>query len=186
MNSFLKITLSAFCILLFFYSNAAGDTYESSFEKIELYYEKGDYKLGLRSNDILINSISNDKKSNSLVLSRAYFLKAKGAELDGNFTMYEEFMFKGDRELQKAEKDDLLQYTKAINCAIETYISYGDYVKASNYLNDAYAIIQKGSLKDSSLYYGLKKSSVITFYRQGFYIKAQKNLNEILSFRLMS
>ncbi|WP_299248759.1 CHAT domain-containing protein [uncultured Cytophaga sp.] len=182
MNSFLKITLSAFCILLFFYSNAAGDTYESSFEKIELYYEKGDYKLGLRSNDILINSISNDKKSNSLVLSRAYFLKAKGAELDGNFTMYEEFMFKGDRELQKAEKDDLLQYTKAINCAIETYISYGDYVKASNYLNDAYAIIQKGSLKDSSLYYGLKKSSVITFYRQGFYIKAQKNLNEILSF----
>jgi CHAT domain-containing protein len=182
MNSFFKIILSSLWILLFFYSNAADDAYEISFEKIETYYEKGDYKLGLRSNDILISSISNTKDFNSLLLSRAYFLKAKGAELDGDFKVYEEFMFKGDRELQKSNKDDILLYAKSINYAIETYISYGDYVKASNYLNDAYAIIQKGGLKDSNLYYGLKKNSVITFYRQGFYIKAQKSLNQVIAF----
>ncbi|HSY61891.1 MAG TPA: tetratricopeptide repeat protein, partial [Cytophaga sp.] len=182
MKSFLKITLIFICASLAFISNAADETYEASFQKIEAYYEKGDYKLGIRSSGILINTIQASKNPNTLILARAYFLNAKGAELDGNFTLYEEYMFKGDRELQKAVKDDVYQYGKSINYAIETYLSYGDYVKASKYLEDAYAIIEKGGLKDSNLYYGLKKSSVITLYRQGFYIKAQKGLTEIIAY----
>jgi len=182
MKSFLKITLIVICASLAFISNAADETYEASFQKIEAYYEKGDYKLGIRSSGILINTIQSSKNSNTLILARAYFLNAKGAELDGNFTLYEEYMFKGDRELQKAVKDDVYQYGKSINYAIETYLSYGDYVKASKYLEDAYSIIEKGGLKDSNLYYGLKKSSVITLYRQGFYIKAQKGLTEIIAY----
>jgi CHAT domain-containing protein len=182
MKSFLRITLVFICVSLAFISHAADDAYEASFQKIEAYYEKGDYKLGIRSTGILINSITSSKSPNTLVLARAYFLNAKGAELDGNFKLYEEYMFKGDRELQKATKDDVYQYAKSVNYAIETYLSYGDYVNATKYLQDAYTIIEKGGLQDSNLYYGLKKSSVITFYRQGFYIKAQKGLTEIIAF----
>lgn len=182
MKSFLKIILVFICASIAFHSNAGDDAYEASFQKIEAYYEKGDYKLGIRSTGILINTILASKSPNTLVLARAYFLNAKGSELDGDFIHYEEFMFKGDRELQKAAKDDVYQYAKSINYAIETYLSYGDYVNASKYLTDAYAIIEKGGLKDSNLYYGLKKSSVITLYRQGFYIKAQKGLTEIIAY----
>ena len=182
MRSLLKITLVFICVSIALISNAADEAYEASFQKIEAYYQKGDYKLGIRSSGILINTVLASKSPNTLVLARAYFLNAKGAELDGDFTLYEEYMFKGDRELQKAAKDDVYQYAKSINYAIETYISYGDYVNASKYLKDAYGIIEKGGLKDSNLYYGLKKSSVITLYRQGFYIKAQKGLTEIIAY----
>ncbi|WP_018342584.1 CHAT domain-containing protein [Cytophaga aurantiaca] len=182
MRSFLKVILVFICASSVFFSNAADDPYEASFQKIEAYYEKGDYKLGIRSTGILINTIQSSKSPNTLVLARAYFLNAKGAELDGNFTLYEEYMFKGDRELQKSGKDDVYQYAKSINYAIETYLSYGDYVNASKYLNEAYGIIEKGALKDSNLYYSLKKSSVISLYRQGFYIKAQKWLTEIIAY----
>jgi CHAT domain-containing protein len=182
MKRFLKKTALLSCVFVLMATNAVAQVFESSFEKIEAYYEKGDYKLGVRSNDILINSITSSSKSNPLILARAYFLRAKGSELDGSFKEYEEFMFKGDRELQKANKDDMFQYAKSVNYAIETYLSYGDYVNASKYLGDAYAIIEKGGLKDSNLYYGLKKSSVITLYRQGFYIKAQKGLTEIIAY----
>ena len=182
MKLFLKKAALLCCLFATLAINAVAQVSESSFEKIEAYYEKGDYKLGVRSNDILINSISASPKSNPLVLARAYFLRAKGSELDGLFKDYEEFMFKGDRELQKANKDDIFQYAKSANCAIEAYLSYGDYVNASKYLGDAYAIIEKGGLKDSNLYYGLKKSSVLTLYKQGFYIKAQKGLTEIIAY----
>ena len=182
MRSFLKTILVFICASIALISNAADEAYETSFQKIEAYYEKGDYKLGIRSNGILINTILSSKSTSTLVLARAYFLNAKGAELDGNFKLYEEYMFKGDRELQKAGKDDVYQYAKSINYAIETYLSYGDYVKASKYLDDAYAVIEKGGLKDSNLYYDLKKSSVVSLYRRGFYIKAQKSLTEIISY----
>ncbi len=184
MKSFFKNILLSISLMCFSFLAFAGDeAFETSFKKIETYYEKGDYKLGVRSAGILINSLNNSGKANSLVLARAYFLYAKGSELDGNFTAYEEYMFKGDRELQKASKDDVYQYAKSVNYAIDTYLSYGDYVKASNYLGDIYGIIAKGGLSDSGLYYDLKKSSVITFYRQGFYLKAQKGLTEIIAFR---
>jgi CHAT domain-containing protein len=183
MKSFLRIILLQFCLGISLLSFAGDEAFEATFKKIEAYYEKGDYKLGVRSAGILINTLQTSNKSNSLILARAYFLYAKGSELDGNFTAYEEYMFKGDRELQKASKDDVFQYAKSINYAIETYLSYGDYVKANKYLGDIYAIIGKGGLTDSILYYDLKKNSVITNYRQGFYIKAQSGLTEIIAFR---
>lgn len=181
-SSFRKIVVVFSLICLSFSAAAGAETSEASFKKIEAYYEKGDYKLGVRSTGILINALTSGK-ANSLVLARAYFLYAKGSELDGNFKSYEEYMFRGDRELQKASKDDVYQYAKSISYAIDTYLSYGDYVNASKYLGAIYGIIEKGGLSDSSLYYDLKKSSVITFYRQGFYLKAQKGLTEIIAFR---
>lgn len=166
-----------------FLALSANDPFEGEFTKIENYYEKGDYKLGIRSNGILIKTIQTSGNANALVLARAYFLYARGSELDGNFTAYEEYMFKGDRELKKSSKEDVYQYAKCVSYAIDTYLSYGDYVSATNYLGDIYSIIEKGGLKDSNLYYDLKKSSTITHYRQGYYIKAQKELTEVIAYR---
>ncbi|MGN6648200.1 MAG: CHAT domain-containing protein [Cytophaga sp.] len=183
MNTLLRKVFLIVGLSISFLATAAEGPFESAFAKIEAYYEKGDYKLGVRSNGILINNLLSSNKSDALILARAYFLYARGSELDGNFTAYEEYMAKGDNELKKASKEDVYQYAKSINYAINTYLSYKDYVHAANYLGDIYSIIQKGGLKDSNLFYDLKKSSVITLYRQGFYIRAQKGLTEIIAFR---
>lgn len=183
MNSLLR---KIFLVLAFsscFFTAFADDASEAAFTKIEAYYEKGDYKLGIRSNSILIKSLESSANTNSLVLARAYFLYARGSELDGAFAAYEEYMSKGGTQLKKSSKEDVYQYAKCINYAIDTYLSYGDYTAASNYLGDINSIIQKGALKDSNAYYALKKSSAITHYRQGFFNEAQKELTEIISFR---
>ena len=163
--------------------NEPGDKNESSFKKIEGLYEKGDYKLGLYYNKILISKLETGSNVSALILARSYFLYSKGSELAANFSDYESYMSKGNLILKRAPLDDPYQYAKCISYAIETYISYGDYSNASSYLGSAYATIEKGGLKDSNLYYDLKTSSVIVNYKQGFYIKAQNQLSEILAYR---
>ncbi|MBC7450586.1 MAG: tetratricopeptide repeat protein, partial [Cytophagales bacterium] len=184
MNFFLRsITLLFLFIVFIPVSFADVDANEGAFKKIETYYEKGDYKLGLRANKTLISKIESDKNSSALVIARSYFLYAKGSELDGDFQDYEGYMAKGNAVLKKAPMDDTYQYAKCISYAIETYISYGDFKNATTYLGDAYDIIQKSGLKDSNLYFDLKTSSVITYYKQGFAIKAQKAIPEIIRYR---
>lgn len=182
MNVFFKIIVSFLFVALSIHAHASEVDYETSFEKIEILYEKGEYKLGLRSNALLIKTIQSARTPNLLPLARVYFLNAKGAELDGNFILYEEYIFKGDRELQNASKEDVNQYAKAIKYAIEASISYGNYVKATEYVKQSFEIMNKVGMKDSTLYYELKKNAVIINYRLGFYIKAQKELNEILRY----
>ena len=45
MKSFLKIALVFICTSFACILHAADESYEASFQKIEAYYEKGDYKL---------------------------------------------------------------------------------------------------------------------------------------------
>jgi len=184
MKLILHFLILAFISLQLVTSNAAGgDAYEPSFKKIETYYEKGDYKLGLYYNRILISKLESGSNVSSLLLARSYFLYSKGSELAANFQDYDGYMAKGNSVLKRSPLDDSYQYAKCISYAIDTYISYGDYNNASSYLGNAYATIEKAGLKDSNLYYDLKTSSVIVNYKQGFYIKAQQQLTEILKYR---
>jgi len=65
MKSFLRIILLQFCLGISLLSFAGDEAFEATFKKIEAYYEKGDYKLGVRSAGILINTLQTSNTSNS-------------------------------------------------------------------------------------------------------------------------
>jgi CHAT domain-containing protein len=163
----------------------AQDTkYEFNFTKIERYYEKGDYVIGLRYNRDLLKKIQNDKDRDLITEARAYFLLAEGSELNGAFQDYEFNMDQGNKTLARAPKTDSYQYAKCILHAIDTYLSYGNYYLASQYIEQADQLIQTSGLKNQDLIFDLKTRKVYCYFKQGFHLKAQSLLPEIINYRL--
>lgn len=170
--------------LLFVTGLYAQDTkYELSFTKIERCYEKGDYVMGLRYNRDLLKKIQGDKDRDLITEARTYFLLAEGSELNGAFTDYEFNMDQGNKTLARAPKTDSYQYAKCILHAIDTYLSYGNYYLASQYIEQADQLIQTSGLKNQDLIHDLKTRKVFCYFKQGFHLKAQSLLPEIINYR---
>ncbi|MCU0415805.1 MAG: CHAT domain-containing protein [Cytophagaceae bacterium] len=176
----LYILISSFCISI---SNAQDTKYEATFLKIEKYYEKGDYLLGLRYNRDVLKKIQSDKQHDLLTEARAYFLLAEGYELNGAFTEYELNMGLGNQSLVKAPKTDTYQYSKCVLHAIDTYISYGNYYEASKYIEQVDLLIQTSGFKNDDIIYDLKTRKLYCYFKQGFHIKAQQLMPELLNYR---
>lgn len=181
MNKILLFILITFSFQLF-----AQNKYEAQFEKIEKAYEKGDYKVGLKYNNALLKNIENDKTINQLTLARVLYLIAKGEELMGNFNNYESNIKRGNEAFSRAPKNDSYQYAKCIMYAIDTYLSYGDYLNASKFIKNTDEVLAQlnSNIENQDLVYDIKTRQVKCLFKQGFHIKALNILPEIEKYRL--
>ena len=153
---------------------------DQTFKKVEKAYEKGDYKNGFKSNQALINKLSTN---NGLEIASAHFLAARGADLLGKFPNYEYHIATGNKLFTQTEKSDVKLYVKALIYAVDAYMSYGDYARAESYLADAKILFDSKINADTALVFELKERVVNAHFNQGFHLKAQKSLPEIIAYR---
>lgn len=151
-----------------------------SFRKVEKAYEKGDYKNGFKTNKSLIGKIP---VNNTVQLASANFLAARGSDLLGKFSDYNSYLTTADKFFQQADQSDASLYAKAVLYGVDAYVSYGNYKKAFDLLDAHKDLLDFSKLSDSSLVYELKERLVKVYFNQGFHLKAQENLPELIQYR---
>ena len=155
---------------------------ENSFRKIEKGYEKGDYKKFFKSNLDLIKKASIG--DNKYDLASAHFLAARGADLMGSFDKYKYHMATAAKIFEQCNAVDIKAYSKTGLHAIDAFISYGDYKQADVYVKKIQQASSKSAtLTDSTLAFELKEHEATVYFNQGFHLKAQKILPEIINYR---
>ncbi len=154
---------------------------DNLFKRIEKGYEKGDYKAFFKNNQDLIKKASGNNKYE---IASAHFLAARGADLMGNFEKYKYHIAIAEKLFQECSPADLKAYAKTGLYAIDAFISYGNYKQAGIYLDKIQlASANSPALSDSTLSFDLKEHEAKIYFNQGFHLKAQKVLPEIIAYR---
>lgn len=157
-------------------------TLDNLFTKIEKGYEKGDYKIFYKKNLELIKKAST--AGNKYQIASAEFLAARGAELMGKFDKYKYHITTAEKLFAACDASDMSAYAKTGLYAVDAFISYGDYKQAELYIQKIQEASGKSSaLTDSTLVFELKEHEAKIYFNEGFHLKAQKILPEIIDYR---
>ncbi len=162
------------------FAQQSSSALESTFKKVEKAYEKGDYKTGFKTNQALINKLSTN---NGLEIASAHFLAARGADLLGKFSNYKYHIETANKLFNQTDKSNTQQYLKALIYAVDAYTSYGDYARAEAYLKEGKGLLVGGADLDTAMVFELKERMVRVHFNQGFHLKAQQSLPEMLDYR---
>jgi CHAT domain-containing protein len=176
----MKFPFLLLCVL--FFNVFSSFAQEAELLKIEKYYEKGDYKLGIKLNQTTITKMQEEAGTSKLVLARAYYLLALGCDRNGKFTEYKNNIAKGDELLSKSDKSNLNEYARAVEAQVNAHYSYGDYASAEKGVEALNLLIDKESIKDSSLISHIQMTVARLYFQQGFHVKALTILPNVKSF----
>jgi CHAT domain-containing protein/lipopolysaccharide biosynthesis regulator YciM len=161
----------------------SADDWEKSFQKIEDYYFKGDYKRALKENKALCGSIEKKAGKENVTIARAYFQQAKIEEALSKFDDYKSILEHGFSVLNISEKPSTPEYARGMAYAAAALMEYGDFARAEECINIATKIIKSTATEDLQLVNDIKFKALQIMYHQGFLNKAEKLIPELINFR---
>jgi len=161
----------------------SADEWEKSFQKIEDYYFKGDYKRALKENKALCGRIEKKLGKENTILARAYFQQAKIEESLSKFEDYKSILEHGFSVLNISEKPTTMDYARSMTYAAAALIEYGDFARAEECINTASKIIKSTSGDDFQLMNDIKYKNVQIMYNQGYLNRAEILIQDVINFR---
>jgi CHAT domain-containing protein len=178
----MKIVVFLFVACLSFSTAFAQSALENIFQKIEKGYDRGDYKLFYKKNLELIKKTAT--VNNKYDMAAAHFLAARGADLMGHFDQYKYHITTAEKLFEQCNVSDWKAYAKTGVYAIDAFTSYGDYKHGEIYLQKIkQAFPSAAAQSDSTLAFDLKEYEAKIYFKQGFHLKAQKVLPEVIDYR---
>jgi CHAT domain-containing protein/tetratricopeptide (TPR) repeat protein len=182
MSSVTKLFFSLLFIFILSANSFAADiSQEEEFEKIEAFYEKGDYEAGLKSVALLIGKLK-DKPTENPSLARAYFLNAILSDAMSQFDQYKNYMEMGMKSLGTANANNVVEYNKALEAAVDAYSAVGEYKKAEDVMLKVKEALDKASVKDVVFLNQYKIRMARVYFNQGYQLKANNLLPELLDY----
>jgi CHAT domain-containing protein len=186
MKSILRIVL--FLALAFFpFLPSFSADWSKDFEKIEKYYFTGDYKKALNENKKLFARIRKAEGAENTSTALAYFQQAKIFEGLSKFEEYKKAMDVAFKMINASEKPATIAYAKGMAYAADAFFQYGNYVKADECISIARKILDSVSPQEKqdniNLVYDFKLKAVQIYYHQGYLIKAENLILELITYR---
>jgi CHAT domain-containing protein len=183
-KNFMKYLFSIIFLLNFLSTPSfSADEWEKSFQKIEDYYFKGDYKRALKENKALCGRIEKKLGKENTILARAYFQQAKIEESLSKFEDYKSILEHGFSVLNISEKPTTMDYARSMTYAAAALIEYGDFARAEECINTASKIIKSTSGDDFQLMNDIKYKNVQIMYNQGYLNRAEILIQDVINFR---
>jgi CHAT domain-containing protein len=177
-----------FTLLFFsFLAPSFSADWSNDFQKIEKQYFSGDYKKALIESKKLFPRIEKLEGKENTAMAIAYFQQAKIYEALSKFEDYKKSMDIGFKIINNSEKPNTVEFAKGMTYATEAFIQYGDYAKAEDCINQARKILESDLFKDKDKYTELtndiKFKTANIYYHQGYLLKAEKLIKELITFR---
>ena len=136
--------LLTFCFFIIAQALASsGKENNDNYSKVELEYQKGNYKTALELSDKYVKEVENLVGKNHFIYARLVFQNAKINEAMGDYASYRKHLVEAKKSIAASDKKDIKSHADAVLAGVDCYIEYGDYASAQELLANSKLINDK-------------------------------------------